>query len=366
MVRRWGQALASFVFGLGLAELLVRLLCLVTPLPVALAREAGVDSWRLAWLYRPRSLEAEGVDAMVAPDPNLGWRVREGTLSGAVDVGMQLPGGEVSARPTNGRWEAQIQASGAREPAPASTARTPGVRRVLVVGDSFGFGSDQGTDETWHAQLVRLVPNLEVVNLAVPGFSLDQMLLQHRLQAPLWKPDVVLIAHDHPIVSRAGLEFSIYIRPTWDAATDTFAPSPVPTPEETEAALSRRSHLGMLLNMARWTWWREAVAPAEYRRSIDRSQVVLDRLVSDAAAGGATPLVAWFPPAHEVEDPALFRSSELPQCASDPSVGCVDLLPALKVVADRGEPIAQGTHWSAPAAAAAAAALAEAITPLLP
>jgi hypothetical protein len=325
-----------------------------------------VDSWRLAWLYRPRSLESEGVDGFVAPDPNLGWRMREGTLSGSIDAGMQLPSPAASARPANGRWEATIQASGAREPAPASMARTPGVRRVLVVGDSFGFGSDQGTEEIWHAQLVRLVPDLEVVNLAVPGFSLDQMLLQYRLQAPLWRPDVVLIAHDHPIVSRAGLDFSIYIRPSWDAATDTFTPSPVPTPEETEAALRRRSHLGMLLNMARWTWWREAVAPAEYRRSIDRSQVLLDRLVADARAAGQTPMVAWFPPAHEVADPALFRSSELPQCPSDEAVTCVDLLPALKAVADSGAPIAQGTHWSQPAAAAAAAALAEALTPLLP
>ena len=363
---RWVQALAWFVGGLGLAEVLVRLLCVATPLPVVLAREAGVDSWRLAWLYRPRSAEVEGINSMVAPDTNLGWRAREGTLSGAVDVGMHLPGGVLSARPADGRWEARVQASGAREPAPVSTTRSPGVRRVLVVGDSFGFGSDQATDDIWHARLVRLVPNLEVVNLAVPGFSLDQMLLQLRLQAPVWRPDVVLIAHDAPIISRAGLEFSVYIRPTWDPQTDSFSPSPVPSPEETEAALYRRSHLGMLLNMARWTWWREAVAPTEFRRSIDRSQLVLDQLVADARAAGATPLVAWFPPSHEVTDPAMFRAGELPQCATDPAVGCVDLLPALKAVADRGEPIAQGTHWSGPAAAAAAAALAEALTPLLP
>ena len=72
-------------------------------------------------------------------------------------------------------------------------ARTPGRTRVLLFGDSqvFGWGIAQGrrfTDllEAGH-------PSLEVWNLGVMGYGLDQQLLEYEVRAEGWGADVVVL-----------------------------------------------------------------------------------------------------------------------------------------------------------------------------
>jgi len=51
--------------------------------------------------------------------------------------------------------------------------------RVLFVGDSFTYGVDVGDDSTYVAQLERLAPSIEPVNMAVAGYGVDQMYLSY-------------------------------------------------------------------------------------------------------------------------------------------------------------------------------------------
>jgi lysophospholipase L1-like esterase len=72
--------------------------------------------------------------------------------------------------------------------------KPPGVRRVLLLGDSFAYGIGVADDETFAARLERLQPGLEVINTGVNGYGTAQELLLLRDEGLALAPDVVLLA----------------------------------------------------------------------------------------------------------------------------------------------------------------------------
>ena len=63
---------------------------------------------------------------------------------------------------------------------------------ILVVGDSFGLGSDVMDAETWPAQLEKMT-GTQVINAAVGGYGLDQTVLRAEDLLPLLRPKVLLV-----------------------------------------------------------------------------------------------------------------------------------------------------------------------------
>jgi hypothetical protein len=78
-----------------------------------------------------------------------------------------------------------------REPV---AARTPGLRRVLLFGDSFSAGDGVSNEKRWGDLLETLVPALEVYNFALPGTGTDQQYLAWREHAGAIEHDVLLLA----------------------------------------------------------------------------------------------------------------------------------------------------------------------------
>lgn len=68
-----------------------------------------------------------------------------------------------------------------------------GVRRTLVLGDSFVFGFGVRDEETFSAILESRDPSLEMVNAGVPGYGIDQIFLSFSTLGKSLKPDYVLI-----------------------------------------------------------------------------------------------------------------------------------------------------------------------------
>jgi hypothetical protein len=89
-------------------------------------------------------------------------------------------------------------ASGLRGPE-LPTGRTPGVRRVLALGDSFTFGDAVEAEEAWPAQLeARLnrggpANRWQVINAGVPGHGTGQELLLAQILEDRLEPDVVVL-----------------------------------------------------------------------------------------------------------------------------------------------------------------------------
>jgi hypothetical protein len=73
-------------------------------------------------------------------------------------------------------------------------ARPPqGVKRVVLLGDSLAFGSDVSDDQTFAHLLDAPQAGLEIVNLAVQGYGLDQDLLRLEREGLAYAPQLVVL-----------------------------------------------------------------------------------------------------------------------------------------------------------------------------
>ncbi|GJL70798.1 MAG: hypothetical protein NPIRA06_34330 [Nitrospirales bacterium] len=69
----------------------------------------------------------------------------------------------------------------------------PKVIRVSAFGDSFTFGSEVSTDETWERQLEDQDPRFEILNFGVGGYGLDQAYLRYLQDGVAFNADIVVI-----------------------------------------------------------------------------------------------------------------------------------------------------------------------------
>src|SRR5271165_5175981 len=119
------------------------------------------SSWRLLWTVLHRQHE-EWTGKYATYHPTRGWAV-------IPDVKNMTPFGKGKFVNSNSK--------GLRGTAEYEYARTPGKQRILVLGDSFTFGTDVSDDATYSHYLESALTNTEVLNLGVQGYGQDQMLL---------------------------------------------------------------------------------------------------------------------------------------------------------------------------------------------
>jgi len=92
----------------------------------------------------------------------------------------------------NGWW--QSNNIGARESEPTLETAAPGVKRWLLIGESFAHGSGLPTEQGWAYVAEASAPAIEVVNLAVDGYSVAQAYLRYeRMQRDLGHDGVLLM-----------------------------------------------------------------------------------------------------------------------------------------------------------------------------
>jgi lysophospholipase L1-like esterase len=66
-------------------------------------------------------------------------------------------------------------------------------RRILVLGDSFAWGWGVQVSDRFTERLEELIPDVEVINAGVPGYSTDQECLWLEREGLKYKPDLVIL-----------------------------------------------------------------------------------------------------------------------------------------------------------------------------
>ena len=141
----------------------------------------SIVDWRHAHL-----VQAEAGPSVAIYDPKIGWTMLPGYASAdmnLIDYGIR------------------------KNHASDATIRTGG---VLVVGDSFAAGSQVNDDETWPAGLEALIGE-PVINAAVGGYGVDQMVLRAEQLMPVVRPKTLIIGTQDQGILR--VKFSSYGRP---------------------------------------------------------------------------------------------------------------------------------------------------------
>jgi hypothetical protein len=145
-----------------------------------LVRDLNTGSWKFQ--TPPVYLEEPGFERTghrYLFDPHLGWK--------------NVPGWKAS---TKGR-SLTINSKGLRD-REYPYERTPGVKRVLVLGDSFTWGygvSDEAIyTEVLERKLAEQGRNWEIINAGVSGWGTDQEYLFLKAEALKYQPDLVILA----------------------------------------------------------------------------------------------------------------------------------------------------------------------------
>lgn len=102
-------------------------------------------------------------------------------------VRMSLP------RPGGGRYQIAVNSRGIRAEREYSHLRPPGVKRIVVLGDSMAAGQFVSNSDRFSELLERRVANLEVINLALEGSGTDQQVLLYEHLGLEFEHDAVMV-----------------------------------------------------------------------------------------------------------------------------------------------------------------------------
>ncbi len=300
-------------------------------------------SWRLEWIRRHAS----------GPPPSFPFDVYHPTRGWAIQPGLRdLPVFSGKTLSTN--------SAGMRGPLEYAEARSAGVRRMVLLGDSFTFGESVSDEETYARQLSLLMPNLEVLNLGVHGYGNDQMLLVLQEEGVHFHPDLVVLAFVHEDLDRNVLAFRDFAKPRFllSGGKLVLTNTPVPTPGEVLERERWRPRLLDLFDLIGHAWRQRTGAGR--REAEDVTRAILGEIAGTARRSGSVPLFLYLPVDTEILDrdkrPTPGEAFLFSVCV-EKEVRCFSLRPYLARHLEAGTFPVKAPHWAPPVHRAAAEAL---------
>lgn len=111
--------------------------------------------------------------------------------------------------------EVRTNASGMRNDENFPEQTVTGKPRLLIVGDSYSFGFGVSNEETYAYQLAKVMPDWDVMNLAVSATGTDQHYLMYEQVGEKYQPDLVLLGFYVLDYNRNTYSFRDYAKPMY-------------------------------------------------------------------------------------------------------------------------------------------------------
>jgi hypothetical protein len=195
----------------------------------------GVLSWLNAAIQaRERSQRPPPEQAHARHDAELGWT----SIPGKVVRDLYGPGRDFS-----------VNAQGIRATERYSAAVPAGRCRSVFAGDSFTMGFGVGDADTYPAQLERLDPRLQSVNLGMGAYGADQAFLRYRRDAAEISHDVAVLAFIAHDFRRMEVDFYMAPKPQLAREGDRLVVRNVPVPERDAGEDARAALTAFLQNL---------------------------------------------------------------------------------------------------------------------
>jgi hypothetical protein len=230
-----------------------------------------------------------------------------------------------------------------------ASPKPAGLTRMLVFGDSFTFGDEVSDDETYAADLERMLPGVEVINLGVHGYGQDQMLLYLRQVVAQYEPDLVLLGFVFLDMQRNELAFRDFAKPRFDLVQGRLVLRNEPVPNPTWVRLQGRFG-SRFLDLA--TLLHDDLAIARGARRVEEYErlttAILDAFRQTVLDAGATPVFLYLPVGGELGWPDLGMIGEerfFVRYCTEHGVASLDLRPSFMRWAATGAPLATSGHW---------------------
>lgn len=221
-------------------------------------------------------------------------------------------------------------------------ARTAGVARILCLGDSYTFGAHVDDEQTFPAQLERILSaehgrTVEVINAGASGFTITDELAYLKQKGLSLRPDLIILAfsqndirdmsRDEPMIDvmreHAGLKSTFLIGPTVRFLQHTAIFNAMQRTAALVRVAIRKSNEPEIL----------AMSPELWRRYL----AVFKELVTLARSSGVRVLLVIWPSADQVAGVEPTDPQEaLTAAARELLLDSLDLLPVLKTIPPDG------------------------------
>jgi len=332
-------------------ETTLRLLATETPMETRLLGKTLLP-------YRLETIvERYRVDSFLSYDPTLGWIVKPNlnSLDGLYDTS---PDG-IRTSKTGSRF-----------------TRERNNCRIVLVGDSHTFGEELRLEDTWGYSLQWHLPECEILNFGVGGYSVGQMYLRYLRDVRPWHPTIVLFALSS---NTAGRTMGVYgltrLFPGIPWAQPRFLlrdgdPTPINIPLPSLQEIEGRQWISDLpaidydwsfapgrWELQRWRYFYHSYLFRLYttRFSIWRRQqkgdsfeelnhALLRAFLRTAESDHSLPLILYLPDRHDYKN----TDGETPslQILRSSGVNYIDLRPCLSDLPTDDRFLPQGEHYS--------------------
>jgi hypothetical protein len=224
---------------------------------------------------------------------------------------------------------------------PAPPGMTLAEPPLLVVGDSFAHGDEISDEETWPARLQPLI-HRRVVNAAMSGYGIDQMVLRGEIEAARVKPAAIVLSFIADDVRRMEM------KRVWGAEKPYFAlvdgklvernipvppsPDPATTLDVWDIAFGRSMLVKTVLNALGW-WYEWTADHVRAMPSGDGLTLVCPLFKRLAGVGVPVLVVGQYAPYHWQNERYARTTSETMQsvlaCADAAGFATLDLFPTI-------------------------------------
>ena len=301
-------------------------------IPMVQARLMDHDiGWRNWWVARHKESGKDIYYKFDVHDPLTGWRSKPGLRD------MQVFDNKILNTNSKGL-------RGTRE---FSYEKTPGVTRILILGDSFTFGDEVSDHETYSHYLQTLLPDTEVINFGVHGYGHDQMLILLQEEGTRYMPDIVILGFLQLDMSRNMLKFRDFAKPMFELDDGLVLTGvPVPTPEE---VMDDDWYRPRVLDLYAAIKHKIRNMSGEYVREKDeKTMAILETVAATAGEIGAVPLFVFLPTGAGIsENKGLLWGEEylFSLCERVEQAECLSSRPHFAAKLAAGETFKTVNHW---------------------
>jgi len=305
-------------------------------------RVTGFDdaSYRLQWIRLHREHQ-DWTGPFAIYHPTRGWALKSGIQDMRVFDGTIL---NTNSRGLRGQSEYNYE-------------RTPGKKRIVVLGDSFTFGAEVPDNATYAHYLESHIANTEVLNFGVQGYGHDQILLYLKEEGIKYHPDIVLLGFTYIDIYRNIESFFAYAKPKFTLSPTGLRLTNVPvlTPEQILAEEPYRpKSFDLLFILKEKLRWALGNNEAEAREVTEQ---LLDQVVSTARSIGAVPVFVYLPVNEEIAPLPKFGITTNSPAAADreqylsgicekEKLPCLFLRPRFHEEVEKGVDLHPRGHWN--------------------
>lgn len=224
----------------------------------------------------------------IVVDADLGWAPKPGFRSERVNV----------------------NSAGIRGLREYALVKPAGVRRIVLIGDSYTWGERTWTEEirdqdTFGARLEHELDGVEVLNFGVSGYGTDQAVLRLEKDGFRYAPDLVVLGIFTEDLERNTYRFHTYAKPYFSLEDGALrvAGTPVPSEDKVREIWSPSQRPPLFLWALAERSWDQVTKRTRFVPKWTLSAKILDQCFAAVSSHGARLLVLHFPVEGDLDSP---------------------------------------------------------------